>query len=116
MVQVWVCKTWDTSSNLVRLSLQNSKTVGSNPTSDSNNLIMRTNKEFADELISTFGEELAVKVITVLLIRDKQWIDKLSKDYPGDWSLTDYNKSVKMFKEVEKEILINQSHNRPPTD
>lgn len=61
-------------------------------------------KEKAGELINIFGKEVAFKVADELLKRDRQWIEKLSKEHPQDWSLSDYDKSLEMFNNLKNEI------------
>jgi len=63
-------------------------------------------KEKAKELINIFGKEVALKVVDELLKRDKNWIEKLFKEYPQDWSLSDYDKSIEMFNNLKNEIKI----------
>jgi len=62
-------------------------------------------KEKAKELINIFGKEMALKVADELLKRDLEWIEQLSKAYPKDWNLSNYDIPIKMFDNLKNEII-----------
>lgn len=61
-------------------------------------------KEKAKSLVTNFGKEVALKVIEELLKRDKQWVEKLSTEFPNEWELSDFKKSKLIFDEVKNEV------------
>jgi hypothetical protein len=72
----------------------------------------KTAKERAKELVDKYGVHTAIVVADEILNRDKQWIEKLCRDYPTGgvpsserWELSDFDKSVTMFHELKHEIF-----------
>ena len=68
-------------------------------------------KEKAKELLDKFkvpllneNKRLALIAVDELLNRDRQWIEKLSKEMPDRWSMDDLKKSMNMFEEVKEQI------------